>query len=114
MTAREDIAEAANVVDGIEIHPYFEAVSTPGMGWIELLRTDYPNTLGGEDYWGVVVVLPSDTAAAQRYMDEFRRTLWDALGEAMVVTQIRPEQIPMPDNTIIKSMVIEGHREAEE
>lgn len=114
MTAREDIAAAANVLDGIEIAPYYELVSTPGQGWVELLRTDYPNTLGGEDYWGVVVVLPTELKAAQRFMDQYRHQLWNALGEAMVVTQTRPEQIAQPDNPIIKCMVIEGHREAEE
>lgn len=114
MSSRDAIAAAANAVDGVEVFPEYELVTTAGQGWIEWLRTDYPNTLGGEDYWGVVFMLPTDLKEAQRWISDHRHALWDALGEAMVVTQARPEIITLTDNQSIRALVIEGHREAEE
>lgn len=117
MTAREEIAEAANLAEGIDCSPYYRLATEPGKAYVELLRTEYPNKFGGVDYWGVVVVLPTDLAAAQRWMDEHRAPLKRALyteGQALVVDQIRPYQIQQTDGPIIKAMVVEGHRESEE
>lgn len=122
MTVREELAAAASTVDGIEISPEYRQLSKPGQGWIELLRTEYPpihGVLGGEDYWGVFVLMPSDVAAAQRFMDEKRTELVRALMPPtgvrwLIVTQVRPEIISVPDNPGIKTMVVEGHRAAED
>lgn len=115
MTTREQIAAAANAVDGIEITPYYELVSTPGQGWVERLRTEYPNKFGGEDYWGIVVVLPQELKAAQLWVDEMQPRIVNALqGSTILVSAARPQFIPVPDNQSIRALVIEGHREAEE
>lgn len=116
MTAREEIAAAANVLDGIEIHAYYELVSTPGQGWVERTRTDFPNAFGGEDYWGVVVMVPSDVNAAQRWIDANQARIVTALktSRALIVTAALPQLVAQQDNTSIRALVIEGHREAEE
>jgi hypothetical protein len=114
VTTRDEIAAAASTVDGVDVSPLYRAVSGVGQGYVEWLRTEYPNTLGGEDYWGVVIVLPQDLAAAQAWIADHKRDLWDALGYAMVVTQARPELVLFPDNQSQKTLVLEGHREAEE
>lgn len=115
MTTREEIAGAVNVVDGVEVTPYYELVSAPGQGWVERLRTEYPNKFGGEDYWGVVVVLPVELKAAQLWVDEMQPRIVNALqGSAIIVSAVRPQFIPVPDNQSIRALVIEGHREAEE
>lgn len=114
MTTREQIAAAANVVDGIEITPYYELVSTPGQGYVERTRTEFPNTFGGEDYWGVVVCVPGDLPAAQRWIDENQARIVAALGAVMVVTLAQPQLVLMQDNQSIRTLVVEGHRETEE
>lgn len=114
MTARDEIAAAASTVDGVDVSPLYRPATGIGQGYVEWLRTDYPNTLGGEDYWGVVIVLPQDLAAAQAWIAEHKHAVWDALGYVMVVTQARPELIPIADNQSQRTLVLEGHREAEE
>lgn len=116
LTVREEIAAAANAVDGIEVYPYFESVSKDGQGYVEWLRAEYPNRLGGEDYWGVLIAVPADLAAAQQWVDQYRGPLIAALvkSRTLVVTAARPERVEVPDNAIIKMLVIEGHRESKE
>lgn len=114
MTAREEIAAAASTMDGLEISPFYRVVSKPGQGYVEWLRTEYPNELGGEDYWGVVVMLPTDLAAAQQWIEDNRYAARAALRPALIVTQTRPERLDLPDMPIIRALVIEGHRESEE
>lgn len=113
---REEIAAVVNTVDGLEIYPYFEAVSKDGQGYVEFLRAEYPNQLGGEDYWGVLVAVPADLAAAQQWVDTYRGPIVAALvkSRVLVVTGVRPERVEVPDNPIIKMLVIEGHRESKE
>lgn len=117
MTAREVLAAAVNVVDGVQVSAYFANGSGAGRGWIELRRTEYPGgtkVLGAWDYFGVVIELPTDLADAQRWIDEHRKAITDALWPVMVIERITPERIQQTDGPIIKAMVVEGRREAEE
>lgn len=114
MSAREEIAAAASTVPGVEVTPTYQLVSEVGRGYVTWLRTDYPNTFGGEDYWGVVIVLPNENAAAQAWVEEHRGALFTACSEAMRVTQARPSIDTPPDNPSQKILVLEGHRESEE
>jgi hypothetical protein len=111
---RADIAAAASTVDGVEVQAYYRATDKVGMGYVERLRTDYPNRLGGEDYWGVVIALPNDQSAAQQWMDEHQTALVTALKAELVVTQCRGEIHPRTDNPSVKVLVVEGHRAGEE
>ena len=107
---RQAIADAASTVDGIQVFAYYKP-GKAGTGWVELLRTDYPNKFAGEDYWGVVVTLPGDDLpAAQKFMDDHRAALRAALMDELEVTNVHPEIVPLPDNPSMRTMVIEGHR----
>lgn len=117
MTAREVLAEAVNVVDGVEVAPYKTNATGPGRGWIEITRTEYPGgkkVLGAWDYFAVLIELPADTGQAQKWIDDHRKAITDALWPVMVIVQIRPERVQITDGPIIKAMVVEGRREAEE
>ena len=114
MTAREEIAAAASQVDGVDCFPYYRLLSKPGQAYVELLRIDYPNRLGGEAYWGVVICLPPDQAAAQQWVEERHEALFAACGDALEVSQIRPEVVLLTDNQSQKVVVVEGHRGAGE
>lgn len=112
--ARDEIAAAASTADGVECSPKYLLLSKPGQAYVQWLRDDYPNQFGGESYWGVVVCLPQDTAAAQEWIEAHRVALWEACGPAMLVTQMRPEVHLMTDNQSQKVLVVEGHRGAGE
>jgi hypothetical protein len=118
VTSREEIAAAASTVDGVDVSPQYRSVTAAGQGYVEWLRTDYPDPLGGEDYWGVVIVLPTDLAAAQQWIATYKTKLWRALGRkgenVLTVTQARPELVLMTDNQSLRVLVIEGHREDED
>lgn len=113
-TAREDIAAAASTVEGVQCSPYYVNQTTPGQAHVQWMRTEYPNRLGGEDYWAVLVTLPSDAAAAQQWIEEHKAALVEALGEELIVTQALPQIVPETDNPSKKVLAVEGHREAEE
>lgn len=114
MNSREEIAAAANLEYGIEITPYYELVSTPGLGYVERTRTEFPNKFGGEDYFGVVVCVPQELKAAQAWIDDNQARIVKALSKAMVVTLAQPQLILLQDNQSIRALVVEGHRETEE
>ena len=114
--AREEIAEVLTALDGIEVFAEYRAVTTPGQGFVTWLRTEYPNTFGGEDYWGVLIAVPQDTAAAEQWIAQNKARVIKALTKSrvLVVTQARPEIVAITDNPSQKVLTIEGHRESEE
>lgn len=111
---RADIAAAASTVDGVEVSAYYRATDKVGMGYVERPRTDYPNRLGGEDYFSVVINLPNDSSAAQQWMDENQTAIVKAVQAELVVTQARGETHQRTDNPSVKVLVVEGHRAGEE
>ncbi|MET9313825.1 hypothetical protein ABZX12_18590 [Kribbella sp. NPDC003505] len=114
MTAREEIAAAASTVEGVECSPTYQVQTTPGQAYVQWMRTEYPNRLGGEDYWAVIVTLPSDAAAAQEWIEAHKAALVAALKTELIVTQALPQISPETDNPSKKILAVEGHRESEE
>lgn len=114
--AREEIAAAFSAIDGIDVSPEYRVVTVPGQGYVTWLRTEYPNTFGGEDYWGVLIIVPNDTAAAEAWIAENKGRVLKAIKSARVftLTQARPEIVALTDNPSQKVLTIEGHRESEE
>lgn len=113
MSAREEIAAAASAADEVDCSPYYLLLSKPGQAYVEWLRDESPG-FGAEEYWGVIVCLPNDTKAAQQWVEEHKESLREACGEALVVTQMRPDFILSTDNQSQKVLVLEGHRGAGE
>lgn len=117
MSAREEIAEVLSALEGIEVFPTYMAVTTPGQGYVTWLRTTYPNSFGGEDYWGVLIAVPNDdVAAAEQWIADNKARVVKALkaSRVLVVTDARPEIVALTDNPAQKVLTIEGHRESEE
>lgn len=112
MTARDDIAAAASSVDGINVTPYFRQTTQPGQGLVRLDRTDYPDRLGGIDTWQAVIFLPSDRTAAEKYLEEKKGPLRDALAQVMMIRRISIEQLALDTGTV-PVVFIEGQREEE-
>jgi hypothetical protein len=112
---RAAIAAAATTVTGIKVEPYFTPVTKPGAGCVRLDRTDYPNRLGGVDFWQVIVRLPQDLAEAEKYMDANRLLLYEAVSAEIVVTAIAPQQVIFDEGTpALPCLIITGHRAQEE
>lgn len=114
MSAREEIAAAASTVDGITCTPLYEGESADGLAYVELIRDEYPNKFGGETYWEVLVMLPTDAKEAQDTYTRWRWPLVKALRDVMEVTGTRPDQLLTTDGQTRNLMVVEGHRETEE
>lgn len=112
--AREAIAEAASTVDGIKVTPYFRQTVKAGQGMVRLDRRvrDDSGLAYFNDVWQVLVVLPQDIAAAEKYLEQKLDLLLDALGEQLAVASATPQQI-QTDSTTIPCVVIEGTRESE-
>lgn len=116
MTAREEIAAAVSTVAGVTCTPYYEGASDDGAAYVELARDEYPNEFGGETYWEVIVLMPTDQKEAQHFYESNRWPVVRALKEsrALVVTGTRPDQVLSTDAPARNCMVVEGHRETEE
>lgn len=113
MTVRETLAAAASTVDGITVTPYFRQTTAAGQGLVRLDHTDYPNSLGGLDTWQVCIFLPSDSAAAEKFLEAKKPALRDALAAAMIVRRITPGQLALDTGTV-PVVIIEGQREEED
>lgn len=113
MSVREDIAAAASAVEGVDVSPYFRQTTRIGQGLVRLDRTDYPNPLGGIDTWQVVIFLPSDLTAAEKWLESKRGALRDQLGAVMIVRRITPGQLALDSGTV-PVVFIEGQREEED
>jgi hypothetical protein len=111
---RNELAAAANSVEGVKVAAYYVQATKPGTGSVQLDRIEYPNAFGGEAYWEVLVMLPSDVAQAQKRADELIPLLVAALKEHMTVTgatfgrtQLEKPGVGQP------CVLITGHREQE-
>ncbi len=112
-TVRTAIASAASTVEGITCHPYYVQSPEPGSASIRLDRIDYPNVFGGVCHWNVVVILPQEQAAAEKYIDTKVPLIRSAIEEHIVITQVQPQRLDIPGVGILPCVFINGHREQE-
>lgn len=109
---REELAAAATTVDGITCSPYYRQTLKPGEAMVRYDRTDRQK-FGGVVTWQIAILLPEDTADAERYLDKLVPDVADALeaGRHLTVTAIYPQQFVLPDQGIQPFALIEGTRE---
>lgn len=113
-TVRQALADAASTVTGIDVAPYFRQTTKPGAGMVRHDRTTYPQgtNFGGLVVWQVVVMLPQDLAAAEKFMDEHVPQLVAAVSSEMRVTDVIPQQLAL-DTGAVPIVLIQGNREEE-
>lgn len=110
---RQLLADAASSVDGIKVSPYFRQGTRAGDGMVRLDRTvRAANNFGYINTWQVIVMLPQDLAAAEKYLEQHASALVEALGEVMVVASVTPQQLAL-DTGLVPCVFIEGNREQE-
>lgn len=112
MGVRQELAAAASAA-GVAVSAYYRQDFDPGAGFVRLDRIEYPNPFGGVCHWNVVVMLPQDLADAERFIEQRIPAVRAAAAEVMTVTQIRPEQLQIPNAGVLPCVFINGHREEE-
>lgn len=107
---RAEIAAAANTVDGIHCSPHFRQTTKPGDAMVRLDRRRRDDTgFGWITTWQVLLVLPADLAQSEKYLDQHADDLADALGEALTVTTVTPQQLALDSGTV-PVVIFEGTR----
>ncbi len=108
---RQEIATALSSVDGITAHPYFVQATEPGTALVRLDRVEYPNPFGGVAHWNIVVLLPQDLEAAEKYVEDKVPAIRVAIESLIFVTQVRPQRLDLPGVGVVPCVFITGHRE---
>lgn len=109
---REHLAQAARSVPGVRgAAPYYTQTTTPGHVFVRLDRIEYPNPFGGLWHWNVVLVLPQDMAAAEKYLEQVTPDLVNALQEHLVIREVLPQRLSISGVGELPCVFINGHRE---
>jgi len=108
---RQAISDAMNTVAGITCSPYYRQVTKAGEAMVRIDRTVYPDSLGGLATWQVVVILPQDVVAAEKYLDEKTDALVAAAWTQMAVGSVTPSEIVLAEGQRLPCVLIEGVRE---
>lgn len=107
---RQALADAANTVDGVKIAPYFRQVTKPGAGMVRRDWTEWPNPFGASITWQIVIFLPQDIAAAERWVDDHADQLANALRPELHLESITQQQLPL-ESGLLPIVLIQGQRE---
>lgn len=111
MTTRTDIAEAASLVAGVSVTPYFRQSLKSGDGFVRLAsRARGDNGFGWVDTWEVWLAIPQDVVAAEKWLEANLQDLIDELDDELVVTNAAPAELALPGG-VINGLIIAGTRE---
>lgn len=111
MSVRDDLASAASEVEDITAHPFYVQGTRAGHAYIRRDRVEYPDKFGSVGWWNVVVVLPSDQAKAEMFLEDHLPLLRAALAPHMTVTEAVPQRLNIPGVGDLLCVFINGHRE---
>ena len=110
MSVRDDIAAAANTCAAVKVSPTYTQTTRPGDGWVSLAGIDRDDTgFGFMDRWEVTVVLPSDIAGAETWMQTNIDALLTALAAQLIVTSATPSTLLLETGSI-PGLVVAGTR----
>jgi hypothetical protein len=108
---REALAAAVNAVAGVSVTAHWRQHLAPGDGSVLRQSLTRPeNGFGWLATWQVRILLSSDIAAAERWLDERAVLLAESLEPLMRVTSVAPIQFSS-DGSTRPYAVIEGVRE---
>lgn len=108
---RRAIASAASI-PGVRVSPFFRQTIKVGDGMVRLERADFPNRLGGVKTWQVLIVLPQDIGAAERWLDLKIPALTAALDDELTLASVVPQEL-VTDAGKVPVVVLTGKREME-
>lgn len=108
---RTAIAAAASTVAGITCEPYYRQSTKAGVAHVRLEKIEWPNRFGQLRSWNVVVLLPQDTAAAEKFLEEKLPQLYEALAPELIVREAVPQRLNIPGTGDLSCVFINGQRE---
>lgn len=106
---RAALAAAASTVDGINCSAYYRQSTKAGDAMVRRNGTNYPNSLGGVITWQVLINMPTDLAAAQRFLDDVVPLVVAALEDVLQIRSVTPQQLQY-ETGLVPGAVIEGLR----
>lgn len=113
---RNALAQGASTVEGITGQPYFVQTTGAGVALVRYDGTEYVHSFGarfGTPRWSVVLLLPNDPAAGEKYLEAKVPPLLDALAPVLAVKSVTPQYIDFGSGAV-PCAVISGNREEEE
>lgn len=111
LETRTLIAAAVSNLDGITCSKYYKQSAKAGTAMVRLAATRVDDTgFGWVETWQVLVVLPSDRAASEVWLDDMFEPLADALAEVLIVQSFTPTDVVFDSGATIPAVVIEGVR----
>ena len=85
MSAREELAEAASSVAGVNVTAKWRQTTTPGEGWIRWVRrAPDESRFSRVDEWEICLVMPQQPAAQETWLETVVDDVVDALEAARV------------------------------
>lgn len=110
---RQAIAAAANTVEGITCSEYYWQTAKAGAAMVRFENTDYTVPFGGVSTWAVWVLVPTNIAAAEKWIDTWVPALVAALDKTVIsVTRATPQMFVFESGQV-PGVSIEGTRETE-
>lgn len=108
MTTRDDIATAASVADLTNVTPYYRQSIKAGDGFVRLAQRERDSSgFGWIDTYEVWLALPSDTAAAEKWLETNIDTLIGAINPVLLVTRVTPAELGL-GGTTVPGVIIAG------
>lgn len=112
MSTRDDIAAAATIDGLTKVTPYYRQTTKAGDGFVQLLELNRgDNGLGFMATWQVVIFVPQDVEAAEKWMETNLQALVDAIDTELIVTTAGPDTVLLPSGST-NTITITGAREA--
>ena len=113
MSARTEIAAAANTVSGINVSAYYRQGLKVGGGFVSMgPRQRGDNGFGYVVEWFVLVALPQDLKAAEVWLDANLEALMAAIDTEIVVQSATPDTFTFREGGTTNAVAITGVREA--
>lgn len=110
MSDRQEIADAFNTVEGINVYPGFRESTKVGDGWMTL-RLLEPTDFGFTQTWAVAIVIPQQEVAAEKWMDANLVSIVRAVRRQLDVSQIQPAEMQVQaTGGSIRVIVVTGTR----
>lgn len=111
-TIRQELADAASTVFGVECSPFYVQLTAPGAACVRRDRIDFPDRFGGVGFWNVVVCLGQDLTTAELLFEDLAAPLVAALRPVMAIKSASLNTTSFPDGTApVLTAFINGFRE---
>lgn len=98
---RAEIAAAANTAAGVKCSPSYSQISRPGHAMVRLGNAT--RDLSGFGFmvtWQVLIALPQEIAAADKWIDDHATALLDALAGAGVPEGFEPVELQLDSGRV--------------